>query len=242
MSKIMKLIIGSIDIGAVNFSFFIDEVETDNLTDENIFHGTRIRSSVKNISDETDNKSRWSEISRKNLVKHLNENKSDFEKCGVICIEQQFFNNFNKFGIESNIAAIKISECVITWFECSLPEIKTIFIQPKLKYVFWDVKNDPEDKKKWSSEFFEKKMIERKDEEIIKFYKLKKETFNKRIKSWKEEKIDEMKKIFNKDDKDIYPLVERHLKGDQQKMDDIADSFLLSRVYLKYHVINKIIH
>ena len=125
-----------IDIGTVNFAFFIDEIENiDNIKnmsiDEIYTTGKRIRINVKNV---TVNNEIWSDETRIALINHLNDNKDDFEKCDMICIEQQFFNSHNKFNIQSNIKALKICECVTTWFQIFLPNVNKCYIQPKLKY------------------------------------------------------------------------------------------------------------
>lgn len=75
---------------------------------------------------------------RKNLFHHLREYYDIFEECDVVIIEQQFFNTFASNGRRvpgggANVDAIKMGECLFSWFTINFPFKEVLFFSSTYK-------------------------------------------------------------------------------------------------------------
>ncbi len=224
-----------IDIGLKNFAHFIDEFDETCLKNMKIIDdiykcGKRISCNVKDLSH--NDKDEWNDNTRENLVVYLNSYKHLFETCDKVRVEQQYFSGHTmKNEAMSNVKAIRICECVMMWFKCSLPHVDVKTVPAASKYVNVGMPATQKTKaqrKTWSGENIERIMTLRNDDEFVKFTTLKKDTFKKQVKKWSKDKIDEHLDKFIEGE--IKEIARSHLCIESQKIDDIGDAFLITHI------------
>jgi len=149
----MTLRICSFDIGIVNFAQYIESVKIKeilrlvghyqslpakirneripkssaliDIRDAVCLIGRRKSFGVYNLDPVGEKNPPYTNLTRKEVIAHLERHKSKFDKCDVFVIEQQYFSTFSfgrrKNGTEANVKAIKVAECVHTWLEINYP-------------------------------------------------------------------------------------------------------------------------
>lgn len=173
---------------------------------------------------------------RRNLFNHLKGNSELWESCDRIIIEQQFFRTFGfrgrrGGGSEANVDAIKLGECVLSWFIINFPDKDIRYFASTNKT---QILGAPEDmtkhqrKEKWAPELLKEVVTIRNDIELIDIFNLRSDIFNKRLNS--EEKILGFLNKYNFESKDVSYLAERIVR-ERQKMDDVSDVVLQVQAY-----------
>nr|WNL49874.1 RuvC like Holliday junction resolvase [Marseillevirus sp.] len=119
---------------------------------------------------------------RLNLFSLLEEKKELWDKTDIVVIEQQFCTSFGKGKSEgTNMDAIKLSECLMSWFLMKYGHEKcVIFVPTASKTAFLDAPKMPKklDRKKWVFSQVLSWAEEKGDEEEIKLLTTSKVVFD----------------------------------------------------------------
>lgn len=173
---------------------------------------------------------------RKNLFKHLDSYSELWKSCDTIIIEQQFFRTFGVHGrrgggSEANVDAIKLGECVLSWFIINLPDKDIRYFASTNKTQILgapETMTKHQRKEKWAPELLKEIVTLRKDTDLCNIFNLRADIFNKRLNS--EEKIVGFLNKYTFESKDIQYLAERIVR-ERQKMDDVSDVVLQVQAY-----------
>jgi len=242
--------IASFDIGDINFAIYIESFDIIQLKelnkkykknerwnnktfiDEVCMNGKRIYTEVKNLRGDVKDKN-LTNRTRINLFEYLDSLSNLLRKVDIILVENQYqriIGRGMKRRVEANMKAIKISECVMTYFLLRYPEKHIELFQSSNKTHTLgapkSIKTKPE-RKKWCTIFAEDVYNLRDDKGMKLLYKIISENFNKKRDLKKTEII--LKNIKNKEI-DILILLKLYL-NEKQKLDDISDCLCQAQAY-----------
>lgn len=175
-----------IDIGQVNFAFYIEEYNEKELFREISFsYKTKIsrKNNIEKIRNICYKNGKFVNIfvlsvqdkdsfveTRKNLFSYLQSNYKEFKTCDVVRIEQQFVSNFGKSKFEMNMKAIQLAECTFSWFYLFFPEKDIDFFPSRLKTekLGCEKMKKKKDRKKWCEMKAEEIFSLRNDDKALK--------------------------------------------------------------------------
>lgn len=127
----------------------------------------------------------YCDTTRKNMYQFLQTHLHHFEKCDVIGIEEQFYN---PAAGTVNKPALRLAECIYVWIQIHLPNVKIEYV-PSTQKTNWmgcpksemvidentgyriNRKWVKKDRKKWSAEYALSIYTNRKDENMLTYYK-----------------------------------------------------------------------
>lgn len=164
--------------------------EIEEILQETFLSGELVDCGVYNLNSvETEENSKLFEIQNRMLVfKHLDTFRGLWQKCDIVLIEQQYFSSMpSKFGkgktggTEANIRAIKIAECVLSWFLIRFPFKEITFFGSQYKTQLLGAPNSltKPQRKKWSVEKATKILQDRNDTHTLEKMKISKKSKQK---------------------------------------------------------------
>lgn len=173
---------------------------------------------------------------RKNIICHLEKYRKLWETTDVFIIEQQYFKTWSgrskkNRGTEANVDAIKIGECVMTWFLSEFPfaEVEYFGSQNKTQILGAPWSMTKTQRKKWAETKARDIYEYRQDYGMMELFKLQDRIFRKRLNT--EEKIQEfLKTVPDGVPEDCLCLAEK-LVRERQKLDDVGDACVQCQAY-----------
>jgi hypothetical protein len=254
----MKIRIASFDIGHVNFGQYVEDFEAEKMKelsreyktlpkfkqrkvkgimppeiykilDKMYECSTRVQTGVYNFS-QGEQENAWNNMSRKNLLLHLESFTEVWSTVDIFVIEQQFFSTAcpgrkktRMAATGANVDAIRIAEVVYMWFLQHYPEAMLTYFSSQFKtHILGAPQGLNKDKrKKWSIGESERIYRVRGDQDMINIYELSEAVKRKRITT--EIRVLEFKEKFPVKSEDA-KFMQKRVILEKQKLCDISDA------------------
>jgi len=225
--------IASFDIGKRNFAHYIEDrdfkellkMKGKQIKNDFLKGGKTIELDVVNLCEK---KNRYNDSIRRNMIQYLDSKYEIFSTVDIFVIEQQFFSSFGrKKTAQANVDAIKIGECVSTYFTLNFPDAEVVTFSSTFKTQSLNApkKMNKIQRKKWAVDKAKEIFRSRGETDMCNIYDYIEDNFKKRCDPIK---IQAQLKTIS----DGYQEFAKKVLVGKQKLDDISDSMLQCQAYL----------